>query len=323
MPPENQPIKSPIKSLLAVWPGMGNVAVGAGLYLATKLKMKLVHEVPPHDHFDLQQIEVKDGLVAPVRLPRSLLYELRDPQDGNELLVFVGEAQPSFARYAFCHRILDYALERGVNRLFTFASLATQLHPSQSPRVFCCATDKALLERMSQLEVQILEEGQIGGLNGVFLAAGAERRLPGVCLLGEIPFFAAGIPNPKASKAVLDTFATLAGLDVDTETLAEQGEQVDEHLIQLLERLTEAARQESSEQPFPHPDQPDFGAEADTPPEASKPTLDYATRSRIERLFEEARQNRSKAFLLKDELDRLDVFSQYEDRFLDLFKRAD
>lgn len=319
MPPENQPIKS----LLAVWPGMGNVAVGAGLYLATKLDMRLVHELPPRDHFDLQQIEVKDGMVAPVRLPRSVIYELRNPQDGNELLVFVGEAQPSFARYAFCHRILDYALERGVNRLFTFASLATQLHPSQYPRVFCCATDKNLLEQMSQLEVKILEEGQIGGLNGVFLAAGAERRLPGVCLLGEIPFFAAGIPNPKASKAVLDTFATLSGLDVDTTALAEQGEQVDEHLIQLLERLTEAARQEAGEPPFPTPEQSEFQSDQEPSAEPSKPTLDYATRSRIERLFEEARQDRSKAFALKGELDRLGVFDQYEDRFLDLFKRAE
>jgi hypothetical protein len=40
----------------------------------------------------------------------------------------------------------------------------------------------------------------------------------------------------------------------------------------------------------------------------------------IESLFEIARANRSRAFELKSELDRLGVFDDYEDRFLDLFK---
>ena len=317
----------PIRSLLAVWPGMGNVAVGAGLYLATRLDMKLVHELPPRDHFDLQHIEVRHGMIEPVRLPRSLIYEMRHPAGTNELLVFVGEAQPTNNRYAFCHRLLDFALDRGVNRLFTFASLATQLHPSQDPRVFCVATDRSLLEQMSQLEVKTLEEGQIGGLNGVFLAAGAERGVPGASLLGEIPFFAAGIPNPKASRAVLDTFATLAGLDIDTRDLAEQAKQVDEHLLQILERLTESAQSESGESPFPTFDPEHAGgsehARDEAPEEPAPPTLDYASREHIERLFNEARQDRSRALHLKKELDRLGVFDQYEDRFLDLFKRAE
>ena len=44
---------------------------------------------------------------------------------------------------------------------------------------------------------------------------------------------------------------------------------------------------------------------------------------RIEMLFREASQDRSKAYELKSELDRLGVFADYEDRFLDLFKRQD
>jgi hypothetical protein len=38
-------------------------------------------------------------------------------------------------------------------------------------------------------------------------------------------------------------------------------------------------------------------------------------------LFNQANQDRSKAFELKQELDRLGVFKDYEDRFLDLFKK--
>ena len=44
-------------------------------------------------------------------------------------------------------------------------------------------------------------------------------------------------------------------------------------------------------------------------------------RERIERLFEQAKQDRSTAYELKRELDRLEVYREYEDRFLDLFKK--
>ena len=45
-------------------------------------------------------------------------------------------------------------------------------------------------------------------------------------------------------------------------------------------------------------------------------------RSQIERLFEEAKKDPGRAMNLKHELDRLGVFKRYEDRFLDLFRRA-
>jgi len=45
-------------------------------------------------------------------------------------------------------------------------------------------------------------------------------------------------------------------------------------------------------------------------------------RAQIERLFEDARRDPAKAMPLKNELDRLGVFKKYEDRFLDLFRRA-
>jgi hypothetical protein len=43
---------------------------------------------------------------------------------------------------------------------------------------------------------------------------------------------------------------------------------------------------------------------------------------RIEELFQEAAKDRSKAFELKQELDRLGILKEYEDLFLDLFKKA-
>jgi hypothetical protein len=74
---------------------------------------------------------------------------------------------------------------------------------------------------------------------------------------------------------------------------------------------------------------PEFASEAETTEEARKesapaaPALDVDTRKRIEQMFKAAQKDRAKAFRLKQELDRLNVFKEYEDRFLDLFKKAE
>jgi hypothetical protein len=61
--------------------------------------------------------------------------------------------------------------------------------------------------------------------------------------------------------------------------------------------------------------------ETEFTPQPEEPRISPADERRIERLFEAARQDRSKAYELKGELDRLGVFDLYEDRFLDLFKK--
>ena len=42
--------------------------------------------------------------------------------------------------------------------------------------------------------------------------------------------------------------------------------------------------------------------------------------AKIEKLFRDARVDRSRAIALKRELDRWDLYKMYEDRFLDLFR---
>ena len=77
--------------LVAVWPGMGNVAISAGYYLMAKLGMHLLAEFPAGELFDVDHVEVKNGLIQPGRLPRSRLFVWNDPRGQHDLVVFIGE----------------------------------------------------------------------------------------------------------------------------------------------------------------------------------------------------------------------------------------
>ena len=300
--------------LIAVWPGMGQVAISAGYYLMAKLGMHAIAEFSPRDLFDAEHIEVSGGLIRLGRMPRSRFFVASDA-DGrkHDIVLFIGEAQPPQGKYAFCQRLIEYAKGLGVERVFTFASMATQMHPTHRSRVFGAATDPDSLAEFKRLEVELLEDGHISGLNGLLLGVSAELGVRGACLLGEIPHIFAQLPFPKAALAVLETFTTLAGIEIDFSELTEQAAAVDHQLGELLAQLEAAIeRQAPADEEEPEDYKP-----------VEEERLSPADKDRIEQLFEQAQRDRSKAYELKRELDRLKVFADYEDRFLDLFKKPE
>jgi hypothetical protein len=296
--------------LVAVWPGMGNVALNAGIYLLAKLDMKVIAEIETGDLFDVDHVEVKEGIIQTGRRPRNRFFVWTDPHHKHDLVVFLGEAQPPIGKYPFCRQLMAYARDIGVERVFTFAAMATQMHPEQRSRVFGAATDRESLDELKRLELETLEDGHIGGLNGVLLGVAAEAGLRGACLLGEMPHIFSQLPFPKASLAILEVFTTITGIELDFAELAEQASIMEEQLGGLLAQVEKTYGQQ-----FPVEDK-GYSAEP-----VAEERISSGDRQRIEALFEQALQDRSKAFELKQELDRLGVFKEYEDRFLDLFKR--
>jgi proteasome assembly chaperone (PAC2) family protein len=325
---------------------MGHVALNAGVYLLSKLGMSAVAELDGGELFDVSQVVVKGGVIQPARRPRNRFFVWLDPNKERDLGVFLGEVQPSFGKFRFCRQVIDYAREIGVERVVTFAAMATGMRPEHPSRVFGAATDEAGVEDLRRLGTSILEEGNIGGLNGVLLGAAAAAGLRGTCFLGEVPELFAQVPFPKASLAILETFTALTGVELDLDELAEQAQAVERQLWDLLARVEDqyGARpgaddegaddddsegtDDEAEEAFSE-NEPDSASEA----AAGREGVGYryegpdepdprSSVQRIEELFARATTDRTKAFELKRELDRLGLFKWYEDRFLDLFKRT-
>lgn len=322
-----RPLRNPW--LIAAWPGMGAVAQIAGAWLVQQLGAEPVAEVEAGDFFDVRAVPVDKGLVQPASLPRSTFYAWRNPDEsGHDLVILLAEQQPRQHEYDYARVVVETAETLGVRRVNTFAAMAAPVHPSRTPRVFAVATRAPLLDEVLDHGAQPLEQGEIGGMNGVLLAAAATRELDGLCLLGEFPFFANQVPNPKASRAVLQTFASLAGLTLDFASLDEQVAAVEEQLLRAMEQLQDAGESLM----LTEGDELAGDALGDAPPVESEPepepepepevVLDDADERRIEELFEAAQDDRARALELKAELDRHDVFKRYEDRFLDLFRKA-
>jgi proteasome assembly chaperone (PAC2) family protein len=276
-----------------------------------KLGMHLLAEYSPDELFDVDHVEIKGGLIVPARLPRNRFFSWSDPKGNHDIVVFIGESQPPLGKHRFCAKLIELAVSFGCQRVFTFAAMATQMRPDEPSRVFGAATDRAGLAELQAAKLHTLEDGNIGGLNGILVGAAADQGLPGACLLGEMPHVFAQLPYPKASLGVLRAFIRLAEIDLDLGELAEQAEVADQQLVALLSKM-EAALGQQGEEPVVSTDEAE-----------DERRLRDRDQQRIETLFELARRDRSRAYELKQELDRLGVFADYEDRFLDLFKKQE
>ena len=311
---------APERWLVAAWPGLGQVSTIAAIYLLTKLRMHQVAELQARDLFELESVDVERGLLHAARLPRSRFFLWKNPSGGREIIVFLGEAQPPTGKLALCQRLMAECRLLGVTRLFTFSAIATDMDPTGRSRTFGIASDAAALNELKAHGIDSLPEGSIGGLNGVALAAAAEAGLPAVGLLSEIPALAAQLSYPSASASVLKVFSELTGLTLDLGELEEYGRSKQAELFEFYEQvqkvLGEGTQAETAEEPAAPPE-----SRSEPPPAAPpEPALPFDDDARIERLFLEARSDRSKGFILKKELDRLGVFARYEDRFLNLFE---
>lgn len=227
---------------IAAWPGMGNVALGAASFLREKLQAEEFAEIEAGDFFPLSGITIRDNLIAEPRLPRSRFYSWRNRPPSKDILIFIGDAQPSSGKeYAFATQVVDVAVNLGVERIYTFAAMPSNIGHKQVPRVWGVATHAKLIEILKEYGVQIMSYGHISGLNGSLLGVAKMRGVEGICLLGELPHYATQIENPRASKAVLEVLGNMVDIQIDMtelENLAEYTEaEIERYMRQIKEEM--------------------------------------------------------------------------------------
>lgn len=287
--------------LVAAWPGMGAVAQIAATHLALQLRAQPIEALDASCHDEPSSIHVEHGLVQPWQATRNLLHGWRHTASARDLLVLLGAHQPPQQLRTHAQALVLRVRDLGVERVVTFAAMGMPMHPAGSPRVFATATSAELLAEAGSAGAIRFDGGEIHGMNGVLLGAAAEQGLPALGLMGEMPFFAAGLPNPKSAAAVLAVFARLASVELDLTRLDAEGRRLEPVL----------AAQAPAGWLLPAPA---AGARSEQIP--------AELRGHIEALFAVAGDDRQKALELKALLDRHGLFGAYEDRFLDLFRQG-
>ncbi|MDD2751777.1 MAG: PAC2 family protein [Candidatus Omnitrophica bacterium] len=319
-------LKNPI--LIVAWPGMGEVSFKAASYLVEKLGALEFAQIPSKDFFYLTGSFIQEGLLSAPELPQSKFYYWKNPEakrvspikaqggksESNDLIIFISNAQPDLAKAdAYSSRIIALAKSFKVKTIVGFAAMPQAIDHTQPPAVWFTATSKPLIEHLQAFNFNLLKEGQISGMNGLFLGNAKQAGIDGFCLLADIPLYTIQIENPKASASVLEALGKILKLKLDVAGLYEQARTMEDEINRLLDYLKIGA-----------PAAP-IGEEEI---EKIKRSLNQLTKlplsikDKIELLFSEAKNDIAKANELKNMLDKWNVYKEYEDRFLDLFRKT-
>jgi len=299
--------------LVAAWPGMGNVAFGAAMYLKEYIGVHKFAEIAPENVFHTTGVQIKDGIVEIPSLPRSEFFFHYNREMSKDLIIFLGESQPVMEKeYELARRVVEVAVHFRVSEIITFAATPVNITHHTEPGVWGVATSVDILNKLPSIGVKVMNAGHIGGLNGLLLGVAMESGLKGVCFLGEIPFYTAKIENPRSSMAVLKSFMSYTGINIDLSGLIQMSRFVEEE----IDRVSKATKQTLFEAESHGPGEDEKKIEEERRGQKSIPG---DVRERIEDMFEIASHDISRAGELKKELDKWGVFSEYEDRFLDLF----
>ena len=288
--------------MIAGWPGMGNVAIETVDYIRKKLGAEKIAEVRLDPMATLDSVVVEDGVASFPPFPHNTFYYIPDPN----LVLFVGEAQlPGKMGIGLMHAVLEYAKRLGVKKVITGAAFPMPVSCKETPRVYAAATKKPLIDMMRRFGVRPMEDGHISGLNGLVLGFAREKSMDALCLLSTMPQYAIGLPNPKAVWAIIEVLRKALGFKIGFQELEDEIRDMEEKMVSVEEKIGPALTVELKDE-----------GDSQT---GEKKVPSYITQ-KIERLFKETESDKTKASILKKELDRWDLYKFYEDRFLDLFK---
>ena len=226
-------------NMLAAWPGIGNVATIIANYLKSNLGFKELGAIEASYFFDPIGVLVKDNLVESPNFPQSLFYYYKNEGSGSDIILFIGDDQPSAKGYDLANCVLDTAERFQVQRIYTCAAAMTRIHHSEPPKVWGVATNQTVNQDLQTYHLEQSHNLQIAGLNGLLLGVAKERGMEGICLLGEVPVYASRVPNPMAALAVLKVLTTMLDIKVDLADLAKMAIEAGERIKQVAAQAME------------------------------------------------------------------------------------
>lgn len=176
-------------------------------------------------------MHLRDGVNTGLTWPSLELQAAKD-HEGQDILFLVGH-EPDVLWRAFTQSVVALALDFGVRLAVGLGAYPFAAPHTRPSRLSTTANTPDLAEKIGYLRNSV---DVPAGVEAAIERRCAEVGLPAVGLWAQVPHYAAGMPYPPASVALLDGLAEVAGIRV-------RGEALRESAAAHLQRLDELVAQ--------------------------------------------------------------------------------
>ncbi len=306
-------------TLIAAWPGMGNVGISTIDHIRRAGAAHLFAEVDMGPFTVPEAVQVNSGVAHLPDLPRSIFYYRHNPN----LLIFESNAQIAGREgISIVHGVLGVARELRVKRIYTAAAYTLPMSHNNPSEVLAACSNNNLLKDLAMYGIKPMPDGMVAGLNGLLLGIAAAEGFDAACLLGTIPSYAASLTYPRAALEIVKALSMLLNTGIDTRELELEAQGADDALEELEQRLNSFLAAMGMDQDAMEEQEPEMPLDEAFSAEENNP-VPGDIMERIEMLFEEVAHDKTRAKELRDELIRWGLYELFEDRFLNLFEDED
>ena len=225
-------------------PGIGFVANIATLHLINELKTPLFGEIHSSSFQDFA-VTAGDGKA---RFPTNELYYHKSRNNSErDLIILYGNTQAltTFGQYELCGKVLDIAHDLGCRYVITLGGLRRDGKITESPKLYCAASDPETLKDALSLGAEIIE-GQIFGIAGLLVGLCKLWNVRSFCLLAETSGFYA---DAAAAREVLTAINKMLHLQADTSRLDKAAETTRE-ILKSFGLTSQSPEEKRKEEPY-------------------------------------------------------------------------
>ena len=201
--------------------GWIDAGAGAGAAMAHLLGSSPTEVVATFDtdrHVDYRDrrpvVRISDGLTESVTWP-AIEVRAGTDRSGRDFLALVGP-EPDMAWRSFVASVVELATTLGVRLVVALGAFPLSVPHTRPVRLAATASTRELADQVGVVQgTHSVPAGIHAALQEGFAAVG----VPAAGLWARVPHYAAAMPYPAASAALIDGLASLAGLDLDSSKL--------------------------------------------------------------------------------------------------------
>ena len=214
-------------SLFVGWTkDIGAVSRGVVDFLADAPGASSFGEIQPVGFFPVGGVTIADDVA---QFAQSRLFS-----NERSNLVILRSDEPQSRKYEFLNGVLDLAEHyNGAEAIYTINGVASMISHTATRRAFMVANDPVLLRELRRFVPAGLAWQGPPHTSTYLLWLAKERRLRGVGLWIEVPFYLADSEDFLAIKAGVSLLARIFGWDYDLDDLDQRVAEQDETLAQL------------------------------------------------------------------------------------------
>jgi len=145
--------------------------------------------------------------------------------------------------------LIDWSLNHDIEEVIILDGIPEREdREEKEAKIWGVLSSHSAQDEADKLGIEIIERGAISGISSSLLLIAHEKNLKAVGMLAEGK---RKIPDPRASAALLERFADYRDFEIDTSSLIESAEQLENQYAQLVQQTKQA--QDDMDKKSAHP----------------------------------------------------------------------